>query len=92
LFASRSDKEPTKKQTLVRPLFSSFVLWLSSLFFVLFFEIFVIDNMAKSPVIQMQNWFLNNQHQWWCGPPMMSYGHDHSAWFEYTEALQDATG
>lgn len=47
--------------------------------------------MAKSPVIQMQNWFLNNQHQWWCGPPM-SYGHDQSAWFEYTEALQDATG
>ncbi|XP_045027410.1 SLIT-ROBO Rho GTPase-activating protein 1 isoform X2 [Daphnia magna] len=46
--------------------------------------------MAKSPVIQMQNWFLNNQHQWWCGPPM-SYGLDHSAWFEYTEALQDAT-
>lgn len=48
--------------------------------------------MAKSPVIQMQNWFLNNQHQWWCGPPMMSYGHDETAWFEYTEALQDATG
>lgn len=47
--------------------------------------------MAKSPVIQMQNWFMSNQHQWWCGPVGLNSS-TQSDWFQYTEALQDATG
>lgn len=47
--------------------------------------------MAKSPVIQMQNWFISNQHQWWCGPGMGN-GHHQSDWMQYAELVQDATG
>ena len=43
--------------------------------------------MAKSPAIQMQNWFMHNQ-QWFCAP----LGNNDQFWLEYTEALQDATG
>ena len=46
---------------------------------------------ARSPVIQMQNWFISNQHQWWCGPGMGN-GHDQSDWMQYAELVQDATG
>ncbi len=51
----------------------------------------VQKRMAKSPVIQMQNWFMSNQHQWWCGPVGLNSS-TQSDWFQYTEALQDATG
>lgn len=44
--------------------------------------------MAKSPVVQMHNWFFGGQ-QWWCGP---SIGNVQDRWAEYTEALEDATG
>jgi len=47
--------------------------------------------MARSPVIQMQNWLFNNQ-QWFCGP-LGSVQHNGDAfWAQYAEALQDATG
>ena len=43
--------------------------------------------MARSPVIQMQNWFMSNP-QWWCGP--LATGDPF--WTDYAESLQDATG
>ena len=43
--------------------------------------------MARSPVIQMQNWFMHNQ-QWLCAP----LTNNDQFWTDYTESLQDAAG
>lgn len=43
--------------------------------------------MARSPVIQMQNWLMNNQ-QWLCAP----LGNNDRFWTDYTESLQDTAG